>query len=82
MNRSYFILVICSIIGISNSQKCSIVLEKQNVSQSMLCQNINSMNDIADEIKNTQPWQTVKIVNKAQITEFTNNAGNLIPYRL
>ena len=48
----------------------------------MLCQNINSMNDIADEIKNTQPWQTVKIVNKAQITEFTNNAGNLISYRL
>lgn len=69
-------LIICVILKFSIAQKCSIVLERQNASQSVLCQNVNSMNDIADEIKNIPAWLNVKIVNMAPVVEFTNNAGN------
>jgi len=69
-------LFIFIILKFSTAQKCSIVLEKQNASQSVLCQNVNSMNEIADEIKNTAAWLNVKIINKAPVVEFTNNAGN------
>lgn len=69
-------LFICVILKFSTAQKCSIVLDKQNVSQSVLCQNVNSMNDIADEIENIPAWLNIKIINKAPVVEFTNDAGN------
>ena len=76
MNVKLKFLLIFIILKFSTAQKCSIVLEKQNASQSVLCQNVHSMNEIADEIKNTAAWLNVKIINKAPVVEFTNNAGN------
>ena len=76
MNVKLKFLFIFLILKFSNAQKCSVVLEKQNSSQSVLCQNVNSMNDIADEIKNTPAWLNIKIINKAPVVDFTNDAGS------
>ena len=76
MNVKFKFLFICVILKFSIAQKCSTVLNKLDASQSVLCQNVNSMNDIADEIKDTAEWMNVKIINKAPVVEFTNNAGN------
>ena len=76
MNVKFKFLFIFIILKFSTAQKCSIVLEKQTEPQSVLCQNVNSMNEIADEIKSTPAWLNVKIINKAPVVEFTNKAGN------
>ncbi|XP_070510072.1 leucine-rich repeat-containing protein 15-like [Chironomus tepperi] len=79
MNVKIKFLLIFLILKFSTAQKCSIVSGRPNEPESVLCQNVNSMNDIADEIKNTPAWLNVKIINKAPVVEFTNSAVN-VPY--
>lgn len=73
--RNLKLIIFCAVLKISFAQKCTSIVDSRNVTQTVKCTNVMSMNDIADEIKSN--WASLRIVNKAAHPYFSNIAGIL-----
>lgn len=68
-----FLIFLCA-IRFSSAHKCSYILDDKNVFKTVRCIDVNSINDVADEMRGN--WSSLQIVNRATHTQFSNAVGN------
>ena len=67
------ILIFLCVLKFVFAEKCSYIFDDKNVFKYVECKNLNSMNDIASEVRGN--WTAVKVINGVSHAGFSNIAG-------